>query len=125
MPNGDTLTNLGGGMLDEDYGATEYQRNGLSFVRIAKSVGRREDGKPVWSTRARLKLPPRDPSQDFFFAGMCGTDNKPDRFILAIAVTEGDSVYRDIGHAWRFERTNETVRPIATTNVACWDIGAD
>lgn len=125
MPNGDTITLLGGGMIDEDYGATEYRRNGSSFLRIEKSVGRKPDGKPIWSTRARLALPQTDSSQRLLFAGMCGTDNKSDRFVLAIAVTEGDSVYRDIRHAWRFERVNETLRQIATNNVACWDIGPD
>jgi hypothetical protein len=125
-PSGDTLDSMAGGMLDKEYGASEYRKNASIYVRIVRSLGHRSDGRPNWSTRVRLLLPAMDSTQGLLFAGMCGINDKSDRYILAIpAPGPGDSVYRDIRHAWRFDRATESLRAIPTTNVVCWDAGED
>jgi hypothetical protein len=124
--SGDTLLNIGGGMLDEEYGAGEYRKNSATYVIIERSLGHKSNGMPIWSTRARLLLPPMDSTQTLFFAGMCGIDDKSDPFVLAIpAAGPSDSVYRNIRHAWRFDRATETLQVIQTSRVSCWDVGAD
>jgi hypothetical protein len=123
--NGDTLANIGEGMLDDAYSASWYRQNAGQHVRIVHLLGRRPDGSRIWSTRARLSLPPMDSTQQFMFAGMCGRGGKGDPYILAIAVVNDDSVYRDIRHAWEFDPATETVREIPTAHVFCWNQGGD
>jgi hypothetical protein len=124
--SGDTLLNMAGGMLDEEYGASEYRKNSAKYVRIERSLGRRPDGRPIWSTRARLLLPRMDSTQALLFAGMCGIDDKSDPFVLAIpAAGPGDSVYRNIRHAWRFDRATETLHVIPASNIFCRDVNED
>jgi hypothetical protein len=124
--SGDTLVYVGGGMLDENYGAAEYKKNGARYVRIAQLLGNKPDGWPIWSTRARTILPPMDSTQALLFGGMCGINDKSDPYVLAIpAPGRVDAVYRDIRHAWRFDRETETLREIPTANVVCWDVGED
>jgi hypothetical protein len=124
-PSGDTLVSMGGGMLDDDYGADQYRKNATRYLRVQRVVGRTSDGKAIWSTRARVPLPAMDSTQWLMFAGMCGIDDKPDHYVFAVAVANDDSVYRDIRGAWRFDRATETLRAIPTANVLCWNQGGD
>jgi hypothetical protein len=54
----------------------------------------------------------------------CGIDEKRDPNVIAIValnLNTIDSVYRDIRHAWRFDRATETLAEIPTTGVICWN----
>ena len=125
-PSGDWLTMLAGGMLDQNYLATEYRKNGQEFVRVQRSLGRTTGGAAVWSTRARFTLPPMARNQALLFAGLCGVNNSADRYVLAIpAAGSGDTAYRNIQHAWRFEPRSEMLRPISTASVVCHDVNED
>jgi hypothetical protein len=58
-------------------------------------------------------------------SGLCGIDYKSDSYVLAIVGIGGDSVYRNIRKAWRFDRGARTLSEIPTTNVVCFDPGED
>lgn len=126
LASGDTVASLGGGMLDESYGASLYEKNGKQYVRIQRSLGHRSDGWPIWSTRTRLPLPPMRRKQALLFAGMCGVGDKVDPYLMAVpAPSDGDSTYRNIQYAWRFDSSNETIHEISTAHVVCRDVNED
>jgi hypothetical protein len=120
---GDTLVQVGGGMLGEEYAVSEYRKNGVTHVRIQRLLGNRPDGWPVWSTRTRIVLPAMDSTQYLLFAGPCGVAGTSDPNVIAIAAGKTDSVYREIRGAWRFEARSETLLPIATDSVTCQNPG--
>jgi len=123
---GDTLVELGGGMINDGYAVDQYRRNSTRYVKIERFVGYRPGGKKaIFSTLVRLPLPAMDSTQWLMFGGMCGVNDTSDVEVLAIAVANDDSVYRSISHAWRFDRATRTLREIPTTNVVCWNQGGD
>lgn len=121
IPNGDTLRNLGGGMIDEDmkYGINRHTRNSTHYFRIRRLLGNKPNGKAVWSTLARVMLPPMDSTEVLLIEGLCKTNGKSDRFIFGIVGTVGDSVDFHARRAWRFDLASETLREIPTVGVTC------
>jgi hypothetical protein len=120
---GDTLVHVGGGMMGDDYAASEYRKNGATYLRMQRLLGNRSDGWPIWSTRTRILLPAMDSTQHLLIAGQCGTADRIDSNLIAIAVGKTDSVYREIRHAWRFDRASETLRAVETRGLTCHNPG--
>jgi hypothetical protein len=125
-PAGDTLVALGGGSIsnDNDYFVGRYRKNSTEYVKIERFMGYRPDGKhAIMLTILRLPLPAMDSTQWLLYGGMCGVNDSSDLNVLAIAVNNGDSVVRNISHAWRFDRAKMTLSEIPTANVVCWNDG--
>lgn len=110
-------------MLGEEYGASEYRKNGVTYLRIQRLLSNRPDGWPVWSTRARIALPPIDSGEHLLFAGLCGVADKSDPYLIAIAAGKSDTTYREVRRAWRFERQSEVLGEVPTDNVVCRNLG--
>ena len=123
LPNGDTLIIIAGSMMwapgAKDFGTDHYVRGGTHYLRITKTVGTQPNGRPIFSTRARLRLPPVDSSEGVVIQGLCLLNGKEDPFVLGIAGTVGDSVQWQARHAWRFDLATETLHEIPTTGVRC------
>ena len=123
---GDMLVELGGGSITDGYFVTQYRKNSTRYVKIERLVGYRPGGKrAIFSTLLKLPLPPMDSTQWLMFGGMCGVNDTSDLNILAIAVANDDTVYRNISHAWRFDRAKATLSAIPTANVVCWNQGGE
>ena len=120
---GDTLVHIGGGMIGEDYAASEYRKNGHAYLRIQRLLGNRPDGWPIWSTRSRSLLPAMDSTEELLIAGQCGTASRIDSNLIAIAAGRTDTVYREIRYAWRFDRASETLRAIDPGGLTCHNPG--
>ena len=127
LPNGDTVFTYGGGMMEaegaQDYGIDHYRIGATHYVRIQRAIGRKANGNPIWLTRARLRLPPMDSTEDIVTEGLCAVNGKNDRFVLGIAGTAGDSVRWQARHAWRFDLATESLQEISTTGVSCGHAG--
>jgi len=122
---GDTLIDVGGGVIDDVYWFGEYRGKFSRYAKIMRLLGHKSNGIPIWSIRATVLIPPMDSTEHIMPAGLCGIDYKGDPYIFAVVGIGGDSVYRNIRHAWRFERATETVHEIPTKNVMCFDPGED
>ena len=128
-PDGDTLTPLGGIMMEaegaKDYGIDEYTKNGIHFLRITRTIGRNPNGYPIFSTRARLRLPRMDSTEELVREGLCLVNGKEDRLVIGIAGIVGDSVEYQARHAWRFNLSNEKLQEIPTAGVTCGHVTID
>jgi hypothetical protein len=122
-PNGDTLSNRGGSMMQgagaDNYGIDQYTKNGAWYVRIQQMLSRRPNGKPVWATRARLRLPPETSGDNLATAGLCSVDGKNDPFVIAVTGAAVDSVSFQATHAWRFNLAQQTLNEIPAASVTC------
>jgi len=129
LPNGDTLKSIAGMVMDEkqapNYGIEHYTRNSVHYVRVAETVGRTPDRKPINSTRARLRLPAIDSTEDVVIWGLCSVNGTNDPFVIGIMRPTGDSVEWQASHAWRFDLTGRTIREIPALGVKCGTIGGD
>lgn len=127
-PNGDTLTTFGGRMMEaegaRDYGIALYAKNRVRYLRIDRMIGRKPDGKPIWSTRARLRLPPMDSTEEIVMEGLCSINDKGDPFIFGIA---GFDTYvpSPARRAWRFDLPSATLHEISTAGVTCAHVTID
>jgi len=111
-------------MLGEEYAASEYRKNGVTYLRIQRLLGSRPDGSPVWSTRTRIALPQINSSEYLLFAGPCGiAEDVSDPYLIAIAAGKSDTTYREVRRAWRFEGQGEVLREVPTDNVVCRNLG--
>ncbi|MFN2636993.1 MAG: hypothetical protein ABR585_08205 [Gemmatimonadaceae bacterium] len=123
---GDTLSKMGGGLLAsdgaKDYAVDQYWKNGTRYLRVLRAVARTAGGQPIWSTRARLRLPAMKPSETIMFGGSCRKNDKSDPFMLAIVTDTGGSVPGDVKHAWRFDSVSEMLREIATKGISCVNV---
>ena len=122
-PNGDTLLNFGGSMMQgdgaADYGIDHYKKNGTWYVRIQQMLSRRPNGKPVWATRARLRLPPETSADNIAIAGLCSVDGKNDPRVIAVTGAAVDSVSFQATHAWRFSVAQQTLNELPAASVTC------
>jgi hypothetical protein len=122
-PNRDTLSNFGGGMMQgngaTDYGIDHYTKNGIWYVRIQEMTSRALNGKPVWATRARLRLPPETKRDNVATEGLCSIDGKNDPLVIAVTGAAVDSVSFQATHAWRFDPAQRTLHEIPSANVTC------
>jgi len=112
-------------MIDSTYWAHEYFKNGIRYASIEQQTGKKADGQPLSGVVSTIALPPMDSTQHLMFSGLCGINYKSDRYVLAVVGIGGDSVYRNILKAWRFDRESKILREIPTTNVVCFDPGED
>jgi len=122
-PSGDTLFNFGGSMMQgdgaTDYGIDHYTKNGVWYVRIQEMTSRAPNGKPVWATRARLRLPPETKQENVATEGLCSVDGKNDPLVIAVTGPAVDSVSFQATHAWRFDLARRTLNEIPPANVTC------
>jgi hypothetical protein len=124
-PRGDSVTEIGGAMMPAPYWVHEYLMNGVRYAAIEQEIGKEANGQALMGEVSRVTLPPMDSTEHLMFAGLCGIDYKSDAYVLAVVGIGGDSVYRNIRKAWRFERASRSLREIPTTNVVCFDPGED
>jgi hypothetical protein len=120
-PLSDSITHIGSGRIDDTYGAFDYIKNGIEYASIVHDIGTKPDGQPLWGIVSTVFLPPMDSTEHLMFSGLCGADYKSDPYVLAVVGAGGDSVYRNIRKAWRFDRQAKTLREIPTKNVVCFD----
>jgi hypothetical protein len=120
-PLSDSITHIGSGIIDETYGAFDYIKNGVEYASIVRDIGTKPNGQPLMGIVSTVVLPPMDTTEHLMFSGLCGTDYKSDQYVLAVVGIGGDSVYRNIKRAWRFDRQAKTLREIPTKNVVCFD----
>jgi len=124
LANGDTVINYGGGILSltgaQNYAVDHYRIGATHYVRIQRAIGRKANGKPIWLTRARLRLPPMDSTETIVLTeGMCAVNGKNDPSVFGITGTVGDSVRWHAHHAWRFDLAAESLQEIPTAGVTC------
>lgn len=121
MPLSDSIKHVGSGMIDDTYGAFDYITNGIEYLAIVRDIGTKPNGQPLMGIVTTVTLPPMDTAEHLMFSGLCGTNNKSDPYVLAVVGIGGDSVYRNIKKAWRFDRDVKALREIPTKNVVCFD----
>ena len=124
-PRGDSVTEIGGAIMPAPYWVHEYLMNGVRYAAIEQEIGKEENGQPLMGEVSRVTLPAMDSTEHLMFAGLCGIDYKSDAYVLAVVGIGGDSVYRNIRKAWRFERASRSLDEISTSNVVCFDPGED
>jgi hypothetical protein len=120
-PLSDSIKHVGSGIIDDSYGAFDYIKNGVEYLSIVRDIGTKPDGQPLMGIVSTVTLPPMDTTEHLMFSGLCGTDYKSDQYVLAVVGIGGDSVYRNIKKAWRFDRDAKALREIPTKNVVCFD----
>ena len=120
-PLSDSITHVGGGIIDDTYWASDYMKNGVEYASIVREIGTKPNGQPLMGIVSTVVLPSMDTTEHLMFSGLCGTDYKSDQYVLAVVGIGGDSVYRNIKRAWRFDRDAKTLREIPTKNVVCFD----
>jgi hypothetical protein len=120
-PLSDSITHIGSGMIDDIYGAFDYIKNGIEYASIVRDIGKKPDGQPLMGIVSTVVLTAMDSTEHLMFSGLCGTDYKSDPYVLAVVGLGGDSVYRNIRKAWRFDREAKTLHEIPTKNVVCFD----
>jgi len=111
--------------MPDPFWVHEYMINGVRYAAIGQEIGKKANGQPLMGEVSRVTLPAMDSTEHLMFAGLCGIDYKSDAYVLAVVGIGGDSVYRNIRKAWRFERASRSLREIPTTNVVCFDPGED
>ena len=124
-PEGDSVTEIGGAIMPAPYWVHEYMMSGVRYAAVEQEIGKKTNGQPLMGEVSRVTLPTMDSTEHLMFAGLCGIDYTSDAYVLAVVGIGGDSVYRKIRKAWRFERTSRSLRAIPTTNVVCFDVGED
>ena len=120
-PLSDSIKHVGSGIIDDTYGAFDYIKNGVEYLSIVRDIGTKPDGQPLLGIVSTVTLPPMDTTEHLMFSGLCGTDYKSDQYVLAVVGIGGDSVYRNIKKAWRFDREARALHEIPTKNVVCFD----
>jgi hypothetical protein len=120
---GDTMRYLGGTMFmvdtTKDYGAEEYEKNGVHYLRVVLQTGHLPNGRPINITKARVRLPALRPGEELILASLCRVDGKEDPRILAIATVPEGSDFGPARLAWRFDPVTQTLSGISTHNVTC------
>jgi len=123
---GDTLQDLGGGMIDEKYAVSYYTKNGAAYFRIQESIGHMANGRAIWRMITRVSASKLQQGEDLMFSGLCGTTAGSDPTIVAIPrINLEDTVFTQIRRAWKFDVATETIKEIPTSNVRCWSQGDD
>lgn len=117
----DSITHVGSGIIDDTYGAFDYIKKGVEYASVVREIGTKPNGQPLMGIVSTVTLPPMDTTEHLMFSGLCGTDYKSDQYVLAVVGIGGDSVYRNIKKAWRFDRDAKILREIPTKNVVCFD----
>ena len=125
-PAGDTLQDLGGGMIDEKYGVSYYTKNGVSYFRVQQLSGHLANGRAIWRMITRVNASKLEKGEDLMFGGLCGTTSGSDPTIVAIPrVNHQDTAFTQIRRAWKFDIATETIKEIPTSDVRCWSQGDD
>ena len=118
---GDTLSNLDAVIVVADssgtYALEVYSLNSVPYLRVKRDIGRTDDGRPIWSTRARSLFAPIDSTQAAVRG--CRIGEHEDPFILGIA-----PIYKDVPdwrptRTWRFDRGTEALREITPAGTIC------
>jgi hypothetical protein len=120
-PLSDSIKEVGGGIIDDTYGAVHYIKNDLEYLSIVRDIGTRPNGQPLMGIVTTVTLPAMDTTEHLMYSGLCGTNYKSDQYVIAVVGIGGDSVYRNIKKAWRFDRDVKALREIPTKNVVCFD----
>jgi hypothetical protein len=120
-PLSDSIKHVGSGIVDDTYGAFHYIKNGVEYLSIVRDIGTKPNGQPLMGIVSSVTLPAMDTTEHLMFSGLCGTDYKSDQYVFAVVGIGGDSVYRNIKKAWRFNRDAKALREIPTKNVVCFD----
>lgn len=103
----------------KDYGAEEYEKNGVHYLRVVLQKGSLPDGRPINTTKARVRLPTLRPGEELILASLCRVDGKQDPNILAIATVPEGSDFGPARLAWRFDPVTQTLSGISKPNVTC------
>lgn len=124
---GDTLATFGGWSVQVEgppwYEIAHYSRNSIHYLGIERRGQHKPVGRPVWSRRFILRLPPMDSTDHVVVEGLCEVDGKEDRLVYAITGTEGDAFLRPARHAWRFNINREALEEISAAGVMCSHTG--
>jgi hypothetical protein len=122
-PSGDTIQWVGGTIFDVDgtmnWGAEEYRKNAVKFLRIVFRTGNRPDGRAINRTKARVRLPTMTSSQELILEGLCRVDQVRDPLIIAIATVPDGETYGPASSAWRYNPGTERLAQISSSNVTC------
>jgi len=120
---GDTIRWRGGTMFNvdstKDYGAEEYEKNGVHYLRVVLQTGNLPNGKPINVTKARVRLPKLRPEEELILDGLCRVDGEGDPRILAIATVPEGETFGPARYAWRFDPVTQALSGISTPNVTC------
>ena len=123
LPNGDTVQGRGGMMMDKTvapgYGFEHYTINSTHYVRVVQTVDSISPGNPVTTTRATLRLPAIDSTEEVAVWGLCAVNGTNDPFVIGIMKPIGDSAEWQASHAWRFDLKASSLQEIPATNVKC------
>ena len=121
--SGDTIQWLGGTLFNVDqtgeYGAEEYRKNAVKYLRITLQTGNTPDGRPILITKARAQLPPMTSSEELILEGLCRVNEVRDPLIVAIATIPDGETYGPANYAVRYDPKLETLTQISPTNVTC------
>lgn len=122
-PKGDTIQIQGGMMMDKtvapNYGIEHYTVNWTHYVRILQTTGATSSGEPVRTTRARVRLPASDSTEEVSIWGLCSVNGNNDPLVIGIIRPVVDSAEWQASRAWRFDLTASTLREIPTAGVKC------
>ena len=125
-PAGDTLQDLGGGMIDEHYSISVYKKNGDDYFRLQYSTGHMADGRAIWRFITRVAVGRLVLPDQLMFAGQCGTAAGTDNDIIAVArFVQEEEIFKTIRRAWRVDRKAESVTEIPTAGIQCTNPGGD
>jgi hypothetical protein len=120
---GDTIRWLGGTMFKvdstKDYGAEEYEKNGVHYLRVVLQTGNLPNGKAINVTKARVRLPKLHPDEELILESLCRVEGEGDPRILAIAAVPEGETFGPARYAWRFDPVTQALTGISTPNVTC------
>jgi hypothetical protein len=120
-PLSDSITHIGSAPMDSIYASFDYRKNGVEYASIVREIGTKPNGQPLMGIVATVELPLMDSTEHLFPPGFCGPDYTADNYVIAVVGIGGDSVWRNIKKAWRFDRKSKTLHEIPTKNVVCFD----
>jgi hypothetical protein len=96
-----------------------YRINSTHYVRILQATVDSSAGAPVRRTRATLRLPAIDSTEEVSIWGLCSVNGTDDPLVLGITRPIVDSAEWQASHAWRFDPNTSTLREIPAAAVKC------
>ena len=109
---------IGNAAMDAKYGFERVCKGDSHELRFEQIQKRDQNGRPIWSTLSKLKIPNIRKDELFEYNGSCERRSVPDPTIVAI-VKDTDVPFFTIVRAWRIDWPTSRFEEISTVGIVC------
>ena len=107
-----------GNAVPAKYGFEHVCKGDYQELRFEQMQKRDQNGRPIWSTLSKLKIPNIRKDELFEYNGLCERRSVPDPTIVAI-VKDTDVPFFTIVRAWRIDWPTSRFEEISTAGIVC------